>query len=56
MDIGNRHKLNCFMSKLKNNDIETFIAVSCTVFYLSFELMGLSLTIFSRIALCFRVF
>lgn len=40
---------------LKKNK-ETFVAVSCTLFYVSLELMGLSLTMLSRIALWFRPF
>lgn len=45
-----------YINKIREHDKETFIVVACTVFYLSFELMGLSLTMFSRVALFFRIF
>lgn len=44
-----------FKSK-KDINKEKFIILSCIVFYLSFELIGLKLTVFSRIALNFRMF
>ena len=38
------------------NKIEVFISISMTILYLGFELIGLNLTIFSRIALVFSPF
>lgn len=43
--------------KYKNNDgKEIFIATACTALYISFELIALKFTIFTRISLYFRVF
>ncbi|WP_205456471.1 EpsG family protein [Clostridium botulinum] len=43
-----------YIKKVKNKD--TFMGVTCTILYLTFEIIGFNLSIFSRIALYFRVF
>lgn len=45
-----------YLRKIKSEDKETFIAVACTILYLAFEIIGLRLTMFSRIAMIFRIF
>ena len=49
----------CFIFYKKNNlikDKDVFIAVSCTIIYLAFDILGLRLSAFSRIALYYRSF
>ncbi len=45
-----------YYKKIEDNDKDKFITVACTILYLSFELIGLRLTMFSRVALVFRIF
>lgn len=43
-----------YINKVKNKD--TFMGIAFTILYLTFEIIGFNISIFSRIALYFRVF
>ncbi|MGG7147403.1 EpsG family protein [Clostridium butyricum] len=45
-----------FMYIKKVKDKDTFMGIACTILYLTFEIIGFNISIFSRIALYFRVF
>lgn len=45
-----------YLKKQINKNKDMFIAVSCTVFSIVFELMGTEIVMFSRIALVFKIF
>lgn len=45
-----------YFKKIQRDDKETFIAVSYTVIYIALEIVGLRVTIFTRMSLYFRIF